>query len=155
MHNDENEKVPVFCPVIHLFFIFNYYDAGKRKGTGGSAVPSERRPYEEQGMSEVLRSVSEKDGASDAGGGRPDYYEAWHEPVKTYDELESSLHSPNYHSAVRGMGSGTAVPKKKTAKKAGSGIAKVLRTVLLVAVCCAAGALCGTTAAKISAMPIP
>ena len=97
-------------------------------------------------MSEVLRSVSEKDGTPAASGGRPDYYEAWHEPAKTYDELEGSLHSPNYHSAVRGMGGGTAVQRKK--KKSGGG--KVLKTVLLVLLCCAAGAFCGTTAAKMT-----
>ena len=98
-------------------------------------------------MSEVLRSVSEKDGTPAASGGRPDYYEAWHEPAKTYDELEGSLHSPNYHSAVRGMGGGTAVQRKKK-KKSGGG--KVLKTVLLVLLCCAAGAFCGTTAAKMT-----
>ena len=108
-------------------------------------MPSEQRPYEDLSMSEVLRSVSQKDGTPAAGAGHPDYYEAWHEPAKTYDELEESLHSPNYHSAVRGMGSGAAVQKKKR-KKGG----KVLKTVLLVAVCCAAGAFCGTTAARIT-----
>ena len=110
-------------------------------------MPSEWEPFEEQNVSEVLRSVSEKDGGAVPAPGRPDYYEAWHEPAKTYDELETSLHSPNYHSAVRGMGGGVAVRRKKR-KKGNAG--KVLKTVLLVAVCCAAGALCGTTAAKIT-----
>ena len=95
-------------------------------------------------MSEVLRSVSEKDGTPAGGGSRPDYYEAWHEPAKTYDELEESLHSPNYHSAVRGLGSGAAVQRKKK-KKGGAG--KAVRTILLVVLCCAAGAFCGMTAA--------
>lgn len=110
-------------------------------------MPSERKPYGDQSMSEVLRSVSEKDGTPAGGGSRPDYYEAWHEPAKTYDELEESLHSPNYHSAVRGLGSGAAVQRKKK-KKGGAG--KTVRTILLVALCCAAGAFCGMTAAKIT-----
>ena len=114
---------------------------------GGITVPSEQRPYGEQNISEVLRSVSEKDGAPASQSGRPDYYEAWHEPAKTYDELEESLHSPNYHSAVRGMGDAAVVQKARREK---SGAGKVLKTILLVAVCCAAGAFCGHAAANMT-----
>ena len=114
---------------------------------------SERKPDGEQNTSEVLRSLSERDGASASGGGASggirDYYEAWHEPARTFDELENTLHSPNYHSAVKGLANAAAVqPPKKKRKTERKRSGKAVRAVLFLLACCVAGAACGAAAAE-------
>jgi len=81
--------------------------------------------------------------------GKPDYYEAWHEPVRNGNDSEANIHSPHYHRAAERYENRafTVSQNKKEKKACNAGVLKVLRVICLVLVCGIVGSLCGNVAA--------